>query len=49
MHQCIEKQREAFFLGTRSIDKVRPARELGISRMTLYRLIDKHGRVHRVE
>lgn len=25
------------------------ARELGISRMTLYRLIDKHGLVHRVE
>ena len=25
------------------------ARELGISRMTLYRLIDKHGLVHRIE
>ena len=25
------------------------ARELGISRMTLYRLIDKHGLVHRVK
>ena len=24
------------------------ARELGVSRMTLYRLIDKHGLVHRI-
>ena len=44
-----ERDAISLTLGRVGRNVTQAARELGISRMTLYRLIDKHGLVHRVE